>query len=354
MVEDKGDDRHVSPNEALWQAIHGNYSHQAHCEHQVEIARDNLRGVGERIEMIKTQIRSLVVGYDDTIYRDIKLDQVDWDKLAMRYWDTYSKHTPEEMEEKRATSGDYISRGKLSGELQDVLKRCELQGLLLKLPPEQLSTALYGAFKKAMEGIGGKWNTSKKGFVFQHNPAAKIREALGSGEIAREKQRDQAFYTPSSLAEKLVSKAQIKNGHVVLEPSAGDGALLQWLMGKKVTVTAFEINPETTQRLQDRFPLEDLRCGDFLEVEPDQRFDRVIMNPPFTKNQDIDHVEHAFKFLKPGGKLVAIMFGNTTRPRFEKFVRKTNAQVDPIEAGAFKESGTSIATVMVTIDKPKI
>ena len=158
----------------------------------------------------------------------------------------------------------------------------------------------------------------------------------------------------SETEESNVLTGFVKNGHVVLEPSAGRGAILQWLMGKKIQVTALEINPESAQYLQGYFPLEDIRCGDFLKTKPEQRFDRVVMNPPFTRNQDVEHVEHAFQFLKPGGRLVAIMFGNTTRPRFEKLVRKTNAQVDTIEAGAFKESGTSIATVMVTIDKPKI
>ncbi len=31
------------------------------------------------------------------------------------------------------------------------------------------------------------------------------------------------------------------------------------------------------------------------------------MNPPFSRQQDIRHVMHAAKFLKPGGRLVAVM-----------------------------------------------
>ena len=36
-------------------------------------------------------------------------------------------------------------------------------------------------------------------------------------------------------------------------------------------------------------------------------FDRIVMNPPFSRDQDARHVNHAFSFLKPGGKLVAIV-----------------------------------------------
>jgi hypothetical protein len=37
------------------------------------------------------------------------------------------------------------------------------------------------------------------------------------------------------------------------------------------------------------------------------KFDRVVMNPPFDHGADIKHVEHARKFLKPGGRLVAVV-----------------------------------------------
>ena len=37
------------------------------------------------------------------------------------------------------------------------------------------------------------------------------------------------------------------------------------------------------------------------------RFDRVVMNPPFCRGRDLDHVRHALRFVAPGGRLVAIM-----------------------------------------------
>lgn len=32
----------------------------------------------------------------------------------------------------------------------------------------------------------------------------------------------------------------------------------------------------------------------------------MIMNPPFSHKRDIAHIQHAWKFLQPGGTLVAI------------------------------------------------
>ncbi len=54
-------------------------------------------------------------------------------------------------------------------------------------------------------------------------------------------------------------------------------------------------------------------CADFLKISPETTglYDRVVMNPPFDRERDIDHVLHAISFLKPGGVLVAIMSAGT-------------------------------------------
>ena len=52
-----------------------------------------------------------------------------------------------------------------------------------------------------------------------------------------------------------------------------------------------------------------VRCSDFLECSAEQLgalFDRVVMNPPFGAGADIQHITHALKMLKPGGRLVAL------------------------------------------------
>ena len=51
----------------------------------------------------------------------------------------------------------------------------------------------------------------------------------------------------------------------------------------------------------------DTRQADFLECNDDLgTFDRIVMNPPFANADDIKHIMHALKMLKPGGRLVAI------------------------------------------------
>lgn len=167
------------------------------------------------------------------------------------------------------------------------------------------------------------------------------------------------FPTPPDLIAEMLDRARIRPGHIVLEPSAGDGAILEQvedLAADPLTV-CFEINPTLCEVLRARGF--DARPVDFLEQEPGNvRYDRVLMNPPFEKLQDVEHVRHAFEFLKPGGRLVAIMspgafYRDTSKAReFRDWLDDLGGEVEEIEAGAFKESGTGVASRLVVIDKP--
>lgn len=95
----------------------------------------------------------------------------------------------------------------------------------------------------------------------------------------------------------------------VLEPSAGKGDIAEAVQSKGHYATCVEISA----RLCEILAAKDLNYmhRDFLELPtPDVtpgvgQFDRVVMNPPFEDHQAIDHIMHAYKFLRPGGILAA-------------------------------------------------
>jgi hypothetical protein len=171
------------------------------------------------------------------------------------------------------------------------------------------------------------------------------------------------FPTPAELARDMVDRLNIRStapeSWTLLEPSAGCGAILdevEQLAAEPLTVV-YEVNPTLCGILQAKGY--DARPRDFLQEKPGEfQFDAVLMNPPFEKMQDVDHVRHAFEFLKPGGRLVAIMspgpfFRDTAKARdFRGWLEELGAEVEEIEAGAFKESGTGVASRLVVIDKP--
>lgn len=235
----------------------------------------------------------------------------------------------------------------LSPEVADVLRRSTITENLLILPPGHLP--FYPKVKKALEMAGGKWKTNKQAFVFDSDPRQKLGLALSAGVVIDEKKKFQAFFTPSDVADQMALWAEIA-GHDVLEPSAGHGALADACLkfGAK-SVQCVELNPEFAAILrQKEYSVAE---ADFL-TWPGRKFSRIVMNPPFTKNQDIEHVQRAVELLAPGGILVAIMAPNVDRIGYRKFIARWSHEITEIERGAFKESGTTVATIAIKVRRP--
>ncbi|MEO7933241.1 MAG: SAM-dependent methyltransferase [Chthoniobacterales bacterium] len=239
---------------------------------------------------------------------------------------------------------------KLTPEVTAILRASTISGNLLFLPSGQLDRKMYEAVNKAIVMAGGKWMTNKKAHVFDGDPLVKLGIALETGVVVDEKNERQAFYTLRALAMQIAQMAMVA-GEMVLEPSAGGGALADACMemGAK-DVLCIEIHGPSAEALKARYKV---RMSDFLScfpVNPSERFTRIVMNPPFTRNQDIAHVEHALKvWLAPGGVLVSVMAPNTSRARFQKLIANIKHEIEEVECGAFKESGTDISTIILRV-----
>jgi hypothetical protein len=62
----------------------------------------------------------------------------------------------------------------------DVLKKCIVDGNVIRLPEGQLNRKLYQDVAKALELIGGKWKGGKVfGFVFQSDPTELLAQIAG-------------------------------------------------------------------------------------------------------------------------------------------------------------------------------
>lgn len=243
-----------------------------------------------------------------------------------------------------------MAHAKLTPEVTDILNRSNITGNVLILPPGQLKRKLYESVNAALVNAGGKWNRSAKGHVFASDPRAKLGLMLETGVSEDTKKTNQAFYTPAALARRVVLMASVE-GKRVLEPSAGEGALADACREAGAEqVVCVELAGESCKVLKSKgyIAIKD----DFLSISPVNYFsDRVVMNPPFSNRQDLKHVRHAMKFLKPGGRLVAIMQGNRTVNDIRKFVGdEVSILIERLDAGEFKESGTNIVAQIVTID----
>lgn len=164
------------------------------------------------------------------------------------------------------------------------------------------------------------------------------------------------FPTPDAVIDTMLDYAQIDGKMSVLEPSAGAGAILDRLPEKCVPVV-YEINPALTGILEAKKHF--VHKGDFLEAKRyPYQFDRVLMNPPFEKLQDVDHVLKAFDWLKSGGRLVAIMspaafFRDTKKcQKFRTWFEELGGEMIELPEQSFKQSGTGVSSRLIIVDKP--
>lgn len=160
------------------------------------------------------------------------------------------------------------------------------------------------------------------------------------------------FETPPPVVERMIEEADIQPGMSVLEPSAGRGGIADRLPGD-VAITVAERSSTLRDELQ-RKGYQPLLDG--LEVQG--TFDRIIMNPPFEANADIDHARHAFdRNLKPGGRLVAIVGAGAFQRQgkkeqaFRDWLDALGASYEPLPDDTFKRSGTLARSYLVVVDK---
>lgn len=177
------------------------------------------------------------------------------------------------------------------------------------------------------------------------------------------KKIDGFFPTPPLLINRLFSMAKVFKGETILEPSAGLGHIAEAIRNKypENELQTVEYNVSLSNVLEKKGFKN--TCSDFLTLPTDDRkFDVIFMNPPFEKNQDIDHINHAFKMLNPGGRLVCIMAGNKHENsnnkkiiEFLEFVNQ-NGYIQQNEEGSFKNAfnSTNVNTITVYLEKEVI
>lgn len=165
--------------------------------------------------------------------------------------------------------------------------------------------------------------------------------------------KDLQFYrTPDDVADELVQRAYPRDGVRVLEPSCGDGAILDALRRfadkARYSIRATGVEYDAGRAAAARAKGYNVHCANFLEVAPSPDFDHVLMNPPFYGKHYQAHVEHARKFLKPGGTLLAILpVTAVTDHRYIDPGRGYDRWKD-LPVGSFSESGTNINTGIAT------
>lgn len=239
-----------------------------------------------------------------------------------------------------------------------VLTRLRIDGPRVKIV-DQLDRDLYVRVNKVLEAAGGKWSRGQKAHLFPDATDA-LEQAIEMGQITTH-QEINFFETPASLVDRMIDAIGVRGDQSVLEPSVGKGAIAVKLLERGVrNMLCIELDPKLAEFTDARFNGADnvfvLRQDFMTTAKTESGFDRVFMNPPFCKRQDAKHIMQAFDHLKPGGKLCAIAgMGVTFRDdnlgrHFRQVVKANNGTITELPAGTFRDSGTMVNTVMITME----
>jgi len=214
------------------------------------------------------------------------------------------------------------------------------------LPEGQLDRKLYIAVNKVLAAIKGKWNRSAKAHVFDESPTDTLDSILLSGEYIDQKKEFQFFETPHKLAKKLVEIAEIKKGETVLEPSAGKGSIAKLIEG----CHCVELNQENRKFLTEKgFTLVGKNFMDF-----DKHYDVIVANPPFSKQQDVEHINKMIDLATRKVVSVAsasVLFRtNKKTAAFRERIDLLGGTIEILPEKTFAKSGTNVQTCIVCVD----
>ncbi|MCM1275490.1 MAG: hypothetical protein NC299_09000 [Lachnospiraceae bacterium] len=237
---------------------------------------------------------------------------------------------------------------KIEKEVIEVLAKSNVEGNTMEIT-EQLDRALYLKVNKVLKAIGGKWVSAKKRHVFESDVEDILQDIILTSEYTDARTEFQYFPTPDALAKQLVEEAEIKPGECCLEPSAGRGNIAKFMPG----CDCIELNPDNRKFLTESGF--NVVAEDFMKFEPQCDYDVIVMNPPFSKQQDIMHVIKAISIAKRC--VIAVMSASVlwrTDKRTDNFrvlVESFGGRIEALPEKVFKESGTMVNTCKVTVRK---
>jgi len=249
---------------------------------------------------------------------------------------------------------------KIQQNILDVLKNANIEWNKLFLTGT-LDRKTYVQTNEILETIWLNWSRKEKAHIFDWSPEDlkdAFDDVLETWECVTLKEtikKLQYFPTPKNIAEFLIDNAEVEwcETFKVLEPSAGQWAIAK-LLNEVHELTCIEIDKNNFDILRDVIKgwKNEFLNMDFLDYS-EWSFDRIVMNPPFSKSQDVKHILHAYSLLKNGGILVSIASSSITTRSGDLYdkLRELNPEIIELPQGSFKESWTMVNTVIIKLQK---
>lgn len=213
----------------------------------------------------------------------------------------------------------------------------------VRMPYRQCGEAVLEEARRVLASIGGVL-TKAGNWQFDYAPGQVIAEIAASGCVPDVKTH-QFYPTPESIARIAVELADIGPDDTVLEPSAGQGGIADHLPAPHRAVCV-EISKLHCDILAAKGFV--VVRADFLAWAPSApKFDRIIMNPPFSEGRALAHLQAAAGLLKAAGRLVAVLPASL---KGKDVLAGWVLEWSDVYSGEF--AGTGVSVVILTAVQP--
>jgi len=166
--------------------------------------------------------------------------------------------------------------------------------------------------------------------------------------------------TSNEIIDLLINESEVFDGneHLVLEPSAGDGRIVDRLIFRgyhKNLIDCVELNEEKVKILKDK-GYNAVR-EDFLKFGSVEMYGRIIACPPFKANIDLKHIQIMYSLLAKDGILVSLtspywLTNNESHQiEFRKWLEDKNYYLKMLPDNSFMEKGKTEPTALIKIYK---
>lgn len=177
----------------------------------------------------------------------------------------------------------------------------------LCLRPSDPGKHLKAELNAVLSSLGGvltrcSKHTHMSYWQFDYCPTDVIREVLAYGAIPDQKSH-QYYPTPEPVVQALLDMAGLDGSDMILEPSAGQGAISDYL--PRDQTLSVEVSPLHCAILKKKGHR--VIEADFLDWVPGTDFTAILMNPPFSEGRWQAHLKKAVSHLAPAGRVLAVL-----------------------------------------------
>ena len=165
--------------------------------------------------------------------------------------------------------------------------------------------------------------------------------------------------TSKEVAEIIYNQIDNYSEHVrILEPSAGEGNLIDYIsskLGRKTNIDVIELNTDKANTLEGKGY--NLIGRDYMNTVITKPYNLILACPPFKDNMNLDHIQKMYGDVVNGGTIITlcntqwIIDNNEKSIKFREFLSKINYTMMMLPDNSFIEKDKTVPTMLIKIKK---